>query len=178
MPCHLTPTRYSRASLLTLLLATPFLRSEYLRLQKYESNHKMRHAVHRPVTGITPVARFAIYALVLLPFFAATCFNLWAGAGAVLRSGNDFDLVLNNVAAIFVLDLDDYAYALLLPQTIRNATEGLPPLNRADKEGAWRANFRAFTINFYSWLLTIVILAIDVPVYYAWCGYGNAGSTF
>ena len=33
---------------------------------------------------------------------------------------------LNSVAAVFVVELDNYAYLLLLPPTIRNKTEGLP----------------------------------------------------
>jgi hypothetical protein len=143
-----------------------------LQLQKFISKDaSTRHVVHRPVTGITVCERVAFYTFVLCPLLLSTCFTLWAGSGAVLRSGSDFDLVLNNVAAIFVLDLDDYAYLLLLPQTIRNATEGLPPLNRGVEEGGmcW-AMMRSFGINFYSWIVLAVILAIEWPTFYAWCG--------
>ena len=38
---------------------------------------------------------------------------LVAGSGAVLRSGNNFDLVLNTLAGIFILEVDEYACALL-----------------------------------------------------------------
>ena len=35
----------------------------------------------------------------------ATGFVLWSGSGALLRASNDVDLVLNVVAAIFVVEL-------------------------------------------------------------------------
>ena len=38
---------------------------------------------------------------------------LVAGSGAVLRSGNNFDLVLNTLAGIFILEVDEYACSLL-----------------------------------------------------------------
>ena len=72
---------------------------------------------------------------------------LFGGSGAVLRSGNDFDLVLNSVAAIFVLDIDDHAYALLVPTSSRMLVSRLPSLT-IDPGGGGGALLRAFGLDF------------------------------
>jgi len=123
---------------------------ERLRIQKYEycehrkdveHNGKGPEAqvLHRPTTGLTSCARAVFYVLILLPNIVATALTLIAGSGTVLRAENRVDLVLNCVAAAFVLDLDDWAYALFLSRTIKNRTEGLPALNRGFREGGERA---------------------------------------
>ena len=98
---------------------------ERLLLQRYEIEveglvgEKIMSTVHRPLTGITRTERGCFYLLLLLPWSATSIFVLVAGSGAVLRSGNRFDLVLNTTAATFVLELDDMIYHMLMPATVR-----------------------------------------------------------
>lgn len=141
---------------------------EELKLQKYKDQND--DTLHRPTTGLTRCARTAFYLLLLLPCVAVTTLVLIAGSGAVLRSENRFDLVLNCVAAIFVLDLDDICYALLVSRSAKNACEGLPPLNAGEEEGGEGAAFGRFCgAAFFFWLVFGAALLIDVPLYNAWC---------
>ena len=129
---------------------------------------------HLPATGITRCQRAFFYVFALAPPVLVTVLVLIAGAGAVLRSGNRFDLVLNTLAAVFVLELDDIFYRILVPKSSRNLTSGLPPLNRQDKTltaGAGQAvsgcGFVLMTI--WPWWIAIIVVVIDIPLYKAWC---------
>ena len=51
---------------------------------------------------------------------------LLAGAGAGLRSADDFGLVLNAVAATFILQIDDAIYLLLVPDASRKMAAAMP----------------------------------------------------
>ena len=83
----------------------------------------------------------------------------------MLRSENRFDLVLNCVAAIFVLDFDDICYTLFLSRTVKLMTEGLPPLNMGEEEGGeWKGNCRTCASMFFFWLVFGAALIIDVPL--------------
>ena len=121
---------------------------------------------HRPTTGLTRCERAVMYLLVLLPNLAITGLVMAAGSGAVLRSSNRFDLVLNTVAAIFVIELDDIFYFLLLPHSTRAYLEDTPPLSRtAGGTGACQA----MVVTLWPWVLTGLIVLLDWPLYQAWC---------
>ena len=123
--------------------------------------------VHRPTTGLTRCERAVMYLLVLLPNLAITGLVMVAGSGAVLRSSNRFDLVLNTVAAIFVIELDDIFYFLLLSHSIRSFLEDMPPLNRSMEErGSYR---RTCIVSLWPWFLVGLIVLLDWPLYQAWC---------
>ena len=141
---------------------------EGLMLQKYRD--KLQNTHHRPTTGITRGARAFFYLFALLPELVTTVFVLVAGSGAVLRSANRFDLVLNSVAAVFVLELDNAFYLLLIPQSARNGTEGIPPLNKAGGEGGGcKGGLRQWGIVFWPWLVFATVVVLDVPLYQGWC---------
>ena len=133
-------------------------------------------AVHRPVSGLMKVERVCFYLFLLIPSAFSTMFVMWSGGGALLRAQNDVDLVLNVVAGFFVVELDNYAYTLLLPPTIRNKTENLPPLNLGLKEGnCFRA--RELVVNYYSWIVSALISAASCCIYAVWCPWGDSAST-
>ena len=70
--------------------------------------------IYLPLTGITWFARFVFYTLVVIPKVVVAVCVATAGSGLVLRSETDYDLVLNAVAAGFVLDLDEVVYRVFL----------------------------------------------------------------
>ena len=49
----------------------------------------------------------------------------WPRSGAVVRSGNDFDLIVNTLAAVFIVDIPALAYKALL-RHFRDASETRP----------------------------------------------------
>ena len=80
--------------------------------------------------------------------------------------------MLNCVAAIFVLELGEVTYALLLPRTIKNSTAGLPPLNRVGSEGGAVASaLRKYGTLFFFWIVIAATAVVDVPLYYFWCNW-------
>jgi hypothetical protein len=152
---------------------------EMMKLQKYKEHidvpeevrgknqpASIESIVHQPTTGITRGSRKLLYLLVLLPNLAITGLVMAAGSGAVLRSSNRFDLVLNTVAAIFVVELDDIFYFLLLPHSTRSLIEDMPPLNRSVEQSGW-AN--SCIVGFWPWFLAGLIVFLDWPLYQAWC---------
>ena len=70
--------------------------------------------IYLPLTGITCFARFIFYTLVVIPKVVVAVCVAMAGSGLVLRSDSDYDLVLNAVAAGFVLELDEVVYRVYL----------------------------------------------------------------
>ena len=49
----------------------------------------------------------------------------WPRSGAVVRSGNDFDLIVNTLAAVFIVDIPALAYKALL-RHFRDASKTRP----------------------------------------------------
>ena len=69
--------------------------------------------------------------------------------------------------------LDNYAYILLLPPTIRNKTENLPPLNLGLKEGQM-FHMRETVVNYYSWIVSALIAVCSCAIYAVWCPWHDA----
>ena len=88
----------------------------------------------RPESGITKWELALFYGVVLIPKLGIAGLVAWSGSGAVLRSGNNFDLVLNALAATFVLELDGWVYTMLIPISLRNLCEHTDPINMHDDE--------------------------------------------
>ena len=85
------------------------------------------------MTGITPFARGVFYVFVLAPKALLALWLGLAGSGLVLRSESNYDLVLNAVAAGFVLDLDEVAHRVFLPRMKKNMAK-CPPLGVTQAE--------------------------------------------
>ncbi len=104
---------------------------EHMRLLRFVERHAPpwgKTMIVVPVSGITRVERTAFYFGLLVPKFVVALACLLAGAGAVLRSGDDFSLVLNSVAATFILQIDDAVYMLLIPDASRKMAAAMPPI--------------------------------------------------
>ena len=149
---------------------------EMLLLQRYElevegmRGDKIMSTVHRPLTGITRIERGCFYLLLLL-WFLTSFTVLVAGSGAVLRSSNRFDLVLNTTAATFVLELDEMIYHLLVPSTVRGVTSCIPPFNasRYDASSGKVCSCRSIGFFFYSEFVFVLVALLMVPLYITWC---------
>ena len=122
---------------------------EKLRLRQFVAggdDGSPKHAFFKPATGIVTGARFLFYVTISCKLGMAL-YVMLAGAGAVLRSGNDFDMVLNTVAAVFVLDLHDVAYTLLVPERCK-VIDRLPALTVDPKDGR-HALLRVYGLGFF-----------------------------
>merc|ERR1712232_1428026 len=93
-------------------------KSEGLELQKFDDTEAGRDKLvveerifdriilNMPVSVISIRTQELFYISAIMPKVLIEAALLFAGAGAMLRSANDFDLILNTVAATFINELD------------------------------------------------------------------------
>lgn len=133
-----------------------------------EACHISKCTIIQPATGLTKCARFSFYLLGLLPKQVISVVVLLGGAGALLRSSDDFNLILNSLAATFVNEIDDLAYRFLLPASVKLAAGSLPPIGAPYvRAGTGRV---VATIMCYSYSTIATVVAVDVCLYLGlWC---------
>ena len=76
---------------------------------------------------------------------------------------------MNSVAAVFVLELDQFACKILMPPTMKNMTENIPPLNFPIGHGTFFP-LRAAVVKFYSFVMTGAICILSTIIFQTWCG--------
>ena len=117
----------------------------------------------QPAMGLTKLARRVFYLAALLPKLLVGIVVLIGGAGAVLRSEDNFNLILNTLSAVFVNEIDDIAYRALTPVALRQAVSGLPPIGCPYlQHGAGAFALSAFCGS-YSTLL--IVIAVNIAVW-------------
>lgn len=122
--------------------------------------------------GLTSAERVLIYSVIIFGKCAIALLLLVGTVGFLLRTPNDFELILNAVASAFVIEIDELLYTTLVPNAMRAGSSGFPPLSRATLEinqSCWmRARFTYLTF-FSVWFK----LAAVVCSYYfgrvLWC---------
>ena len=145
-----------------------------------ENAPSRRRRLCRPATGITKWERAAFYLFVLTPKLGIAGIVAWAGSGGVLRSGNNFDLVLNALAATFVIELDEWAYKMLIPLSLRNLCEHTGPINMHDDEavpiyacGRQLPSFPNYLFELceilYPVLMVGIVVAVAFLADFGWC---------
>jgi len=66
--------------------------------------------------------------LVLIPKLSVAAFLLCYGSGFLLAARTNEDVILNSLALVFVIELDEYMYGYGLPLNIKNYCEAVPPV--------------------------------------------------
>ena len=85
------------------------------------------------------------------------------------QAGSNFDLVLNAVAAGFVLDLDEAVYGFFVANYIKSYFGGLPPLAIAGKE-ADAAPARYVGLALLSFVVKVALVcSLHVGSMMYWC---------
>jgi len=121
------------------------------------------------VDGLTPIVKFFIMFLVIIPRMAMTLVLLWLGC-RFLAATNDFgDMVLNAVALEFVLMLKDLLYLTIVPD--RNKREiqhiNIRPSSESDHASYWKylGSFSWLVVAF-AWIFFYVFwLQMVLPAY-------------
>ena len=78
-------------------------------------------------TGLTKLQKIAFCILVLLPKFILAGCLFFAGGKYVVGSETNEDLILNCVAMLFVIDIDELLYKAFTPAFCRQVIAQLPP---------------------------------------------------
>lgn len=133
-------------------------------MQRYKNSAGLE--VRKPAVGFTIMYRMVIIVMVLLPKLILGLWLLIYGTGFVASADNNSDLILNSVALLFIIQLDDVSYNLLTP----------------DAHKSWLLH--SFEITFFKeeenkimrWLPFVCFWAILTCVatfYYTWCKLDN-----
>ena len=94
----------------------------------------------------------------------------------MLRSNTNYDIVLNAVAAGFVLELDEAAFKIFMPVAVKHLSlqENLPPLGLTwgEVKADWAWHIRV------TYLLIAVVAAICYGMHWFWCDDSERGAEF
>ena len=94
------------------------------------------------------------------------------------------DILLNTVAAVFVLDIDNYAFEFFATDLVKQILTGLPPLGVLTKEtipegvdvDAAQAGLDDIAWQYFGGIVlgpTLIVLA--TVLYQGWCGDDDSG---
>lgn len=148
---------------------------------KHQPLRLVREELHDPegglsISAVRPVSHISapeglVYVLILLAKISVELFATFVGSGGVLLSASDLDLILNTLAATFILELDDVLHDVFVPK-MWNAFCTAPELT---------AVVRGSVLNlqlFFPYLAALLIGFIAGGVGGAWCGFTDDGSRF
>lgn len=124
--------------------------------------------VYRPTSGITRGQQLVIYPSVIIGKALLAAYIGYVGSGVVLRSPDDFGLVMNSLAAGFVLELDNFAFAFFLPPTLSVfLTASIEhPFGRAAEEAGILYTLLGLG---YTVIIGAGLAVVVVALYAAWC---------
>jgi hypothetical protein len=132
-----------------------------------KEGERVIEAGHVFATGITPCSRALVYACVLVPKVAlALAIMVYASAYIVYAPTNE-DLILNSVATVFVLDVDDYAYKYLVPSVFQAAVESFPTIMTRGEGGESKIDTFLYQL-FGPCFLPLVLAGATAATYEGW----------
>jgi len=129
-------------------------------IQRYKNSSGLE--VKKPAVGFTFVYRFAIIMLVILPKFILGLWLLIYGTGFVASATTNSDLILNLVALLFIIQIDDVSYDLLTPDVYKSWLQSSFEVTFFKEEENKIMRWLPF---FCFW----GIIACVIALYYAWC---------
>lgn len=78
-----------------------------------------------PMTGLTGFQRGSVYMLMAAKLLCGLALHYFA-AGYVARSTSDENMILNSVAMLFVIEIDEIMYAVIVPDFMRRLVDKMP----------------------------------------------------
>ena len=127
-------------------------------------------ATVRPVTHISGPEGVA-YLMILLMKLGAEVFAMFVGSGGVLLSASELDLILNTLAATFILELDDLLHDVFVAR-MWEAFCRAPEITAAVR--GWVVNAQLA----YPYVAVLIIGGVSAGMIITWCGFTNSGTGF
>ena len=92
----------------------------------------------------------------------------YVGGGVVLRSPDNFALVMNSLATGFIMELDDFAFRFFLPSTLRVFLTAAieKPFGKAAEESGM---VRSICSLAYTPIVGALLSALVATLYRLWC---------
>ena len=130
--------------------------------QKYISDEYPGETLVKPAIGITHSYRLYCYIGVLFPKVAIALALLPIGAGHLLSSGSREEIILNTLAAIFVFEVDDIMYNLMISPIHKLWLEKSSTIQMCEDEVTFGDIF-----TFY--IVSMITAIFSFGVYQMWC---------
>jgi len=140
---------------------------ERLMLRVYRDHWGNQHT--RPDSGVTRRDRILFYAILIIPKIMLAVLVLMAGCGVIVRSATNFDIVLNALAAAFILDLDEAIFQLYIPRFVRNLFQALTPLSVSPLEQSERPRRFGWASRNHFYLVICPVLIVALVERLIWC---------
>ena len=152
---------------------------EQLKVQKYrEINRHWKgpddpedpqdYETFRPVTGLTRGERICFYLFAVVGKLFVAAYVCVGGVGIVVRSESSFDIVMNSVAALFVLDFDDMAYQYFITDQMKLFGSNIPAFSVSLFEYEKNGCFACFGI-FAFYIFVLLTFGLCMATYLPWC---------
>jgi hypothetical protein len=147
-------------------------KTEPLKLQKLKAHGSdltgvvwARYFVVRTVSSLAPCTRVLFYLLVVLPKAAISIAMQYTGNRFLMQAETIEDLVLNAVAIVFILDIDNIIYKTFIIDALKLTTGGVPPLvkNSCTEVGKCGYLLRfPYTFYVFGWIISSVVVSFHV----------------
>jgi hypothetical protein len=138
---------------------------------------RLRHAGDVRVvaaTGLSLKYKMACIVAIVVPKSVLGFFVAHFSAGFILSADNVEDIVLNGVATLFILEVDDVLVRLSMPRTLREAFEAIPPLQR---DPAFANEFESLTNALGTYPIMVLTGLLCAVEYSYWCQIMTAGAS-
>lgn len=89
-----------------------------------------------PMTGITPFQLVCAYFMMSIKF-ALGCALLYVSSAYIVHADSNENMILNSVAMLFIIDVDELLYAIIVPDYIRRMIDSIPPVVAHPKDWQW-----------------------------------------
>ena len=119
--------------------------------------------VTKPAAGISQLYRIYIYTCIILPKLMLAITLLVYGSVYVISAQSSGDLILNSMATVFILDLDDIIYNVLTPPLHKEWIETSSEITFDDDEQGYLHLYQPY----------IAMTAITVASIAIWMNYCN-----
>mmetsp|Transcript_6217 Transcript_6217/g.11296 ORF Transcript_6217/g.11296 Transcript_6217/m.11296 type:complete len:280 (+) Transcript_6217:2-841(+) len=131
--------------------------------QKYKSEEEDDVVeVVKPATGITGMYRTFTYLFVMMPKLAIAVGLAVIGGGHILASADVETFILNTLASVFIFEIDDIIYQLMIPKLYKNWLETEGTFTYAEDEVG--------CLSKYSFYINTTTLGLAVAfIIWLWC---------
>eukprot|EP00931_Biecheleriopsis_adriatica_P028475 TRINITY_DN16966_c0_g1_i1.p1 TRINITY_DN16966_c0_g1~~TRINITY_DN16966_c0_g1_i1.p1 ORF type:complete len:302 (+),score=46.42 TRINITY_DN16966_c0_g1_i1:41-946(+) len=118
---------------------------------------------NKVVTGITPWERLFAYTLVISKLLVLGLLSHY-GAGFVLKSLDNETIIMNSVALVFIIEVEEYIFTLVQNRTIAAYLDNMPEVGLCDREVS------AIAFDDCWPLMSLPVLGIATSLAYkSWC---------
>jgi len=132
----------------------------------YEKSNEDGVDIYR-VGTVMPRWLFRFSMMVVLCKTIAALLHLYVSVGFVMASDSNEDLILNSLATVFVLEIDDIGFDMLVPYALKQALDNQPALT--PRQNHWMYTSAQIDVIFASFGLFILFVLASAHLHYHWC---------